>query len=253
MNIHSSQKTLTNHTLSYHSLEQNKFGHMLSASNCPSLLTLSTQMHSVNSTTRDGCESFIAEKFSQKHGAKVREFMPKLIELKRGESTSSALGVRTFVDRPFFLEQYIDKPIEIEISRLCKQSMNKTKVVEIGNFAASNVRSGSLLFTIVAKSLFQAGYEWMVFTAINDVEKMIERLGCEQFIITPAQKSTLGDCAEDWGSYYDNAPNVIACNLRDSITKAQKNKRLNNIFLEYSQQISTLAKQMSANSKEHSR
>ncbi|MFT5656333.1 MAG: hypothetical protein ACI9XU_002060 [Arenicella sp.] len=194
-----------------------------------------------HSVARKELESFVLDKFQDCHSATIREFMPLLIDLGLGLNKRAVVGIRPGIERPFFLENYLDDPIEIALQELAGADVAREGIVEIGNFAADNVRLGSLLFTILAKGLLLAGYKWMVFTATNQVEKMIGKLGCAQTVLTDANASRVAQSPTDWGSYYDNNPKVIACNLQDTITKAEENVRLNQIFLEHSDEIARLA------------
>lgn len=205
---------------------------------------LNIAVHHSHSGSRARVESFILDKFQHHHSATIREFMPVLIDLGYDNTKTAAIGVRPGINRPFFLENYLDGTIEDALKELVGASVKREKIVEIGNFAANNARSGSLLFTLLAKVLFSAGYRWMVFTATNEVEKMINKLGCKQTILTDANASMVQLSSSDWGSYYDNKPKVIACNLYDTINKAESNTRLNQIFIKHSNQVTRLASEL---------
>lgn len=194
-----------------------------------------------HSVARKEVEAFVLDKFQDCHSATIRELMPLLIDQSLGLNKRAVVGIRPGIERPFFLENYLDDPIEVVLQELAGTDVVREGIVEIGNFAADNVRLGSLLFTILAKGLLLAGYQWMVFTATNQVEKMIGKLGCTQTVLTDANASRVAQSPSDWGSYYDNNPKVIACNLQDTITKAEENVRLNQIFVEHSDEIVRLA------------
>ena len=202
---------------------------------------LNVNVHHSHSVSRQEVESFILDKFQDCHSATIREFLPLLIDLGFDQNKSAVIGVRPGIERSFFLENYLDDPIEVALYELAGACVNRKGIVEIGNFAADNVRLGSLLFTILAKGLSLAGYQWMVFTATNEVEKMISKLGCAQTVLTDANASRVEQSSSDWGSYYDNNPKVIACKLQDTIAKAETNVRLNQVFLNYSDEIVRLA------------
>ena len=201
---------------------------------------LKIDVHHLHSKSRSKVESFVLNKFQNRHSATIREYMPLLIDLGYDQDKSAAIGIRPGINRPFFLENYLDDPIELTLKQLAGAHVNRQSIVEIGNFAADNVRLGSLLFTLLAKALLVAGYEWMVFTATDEVERMINKLGCEQTILTDANASMVQQSSSDWGSYYDNNPKVIACNLRQTISKAETNTRLNRVFLEHTDEVTKL-------------
>jgi hypothetical protein len=205
---------------------------------------LNINVHYSHSQSRSKVEAFILDKFQDRHSATIREFMPVLIDLGYDNTKNAAIGIRPGVNRPFFLENYLDGSIEYALKELIGVSVDRERIVEIGNFAANHVRVGSLLFTLLAKVLLEAGYQWMVFTATNEVEKMINKLGCRQTILTDANASRVEQSSSDWGSYYDNNPKVIACKLQDTIDRAETNTRLNQVFLSHASHVIRLAREL---------
>ena len=193
------------------------------------------------STGRTQLEKFISKKFYATHSAEIDEFMPYLLELKQANQRRAGLGLRPGVDGNFFLQTYLDKPVEQIIAGLSRAPCSRDKIVEIGNFAATGAVVGSILFSVLAKSLLQAGFEWMVFTATPKVAKMITHLDCEPTIIGVANPDKLGDSALCWGDYYKNNPTVMACQLRQAIGFAGSNHRTERIFEEYASDIEQLA------------
>jgi hypothetical protein len=62
---------------------------------------------------RAGFESFIAARFGRAYGADVTHFMPHLLGVRDGLAHwQAAAGYAAAGVQPFFLEQYLDQPIE---------------------------------------------------------------------------------------------------------------------------------------------
>jgi hypothetical protein len=73
----------------------------------------------------------------------------------------------------------------------------------------------------LARHLNQLGYEWVVFTATRELIGIFRKLGLSLLALAPADPSRLPEPADDWGSYYDSAPIVVAGRVRLALEKAQ--------------------------------
>lgn len=214
---------------------------------------VSTSLHQESSGSRLELERFITQKFADAHSATIRTFMPRLIALNHETETTAVIGIRSASEKPFFLEQYMDCPIEQAISSSCLKNVGRKDIVEIGNFAAKGASAGGLLFTLLAESLRKSGFKWMTFTATTEIEKMISRLGCQPDILSDALPEKLDEDADDWGAYYQRAPRVMACNLEHTIDAALKNRRLETIFTQHKAETTSLARSIRLTNNQRSR
>ena len=171
-------------------------------------------------------ERFIAEKYLQIHNAQLNEFLPLLFGVRRNSEWIGAVGIRPGMYRPMFLEQYLDSPIEQQVAALSNQPVDRFSLVEIGNLAIARKGYGSLFMAMIAAVLAEAGYEWMVFTVTEQVERLIGRLGFKPHYLKGAEPERLVGEKSIWGSYYENNPRVMVGKLETAMTVIAQNTML---------------------------
>ena len=173
-------------------------------------------------------ESFIAETFALAYGANVCSFMPRLLAVCRKDGDLlAAFGVRSAKREKLFLENYFDRPVEHVIEEKTGMSLDRGKIVEIGNLAA--IYPGGVRWMIVALTvmLYEEGYEWVVFTGTSALRNGFNKLGLHPIEICPARIGAL-DAGEQerWGTYYDNKPTVMFGNIRQGFQAMRANPKL---------------------------
>ena len=169
---------------------------------------------------REDLERFTRRIFRNQHGVTNVSFLPSLLGLKDNSGNVLAtVGYGSCTDEPTFLEQYLDVPIEEHIALLGGTAIQRSEIVEIGNLAAENSFWASLLFSHLAVDLSQAGYRWAVFTATRQVRRIFTAMGVGLTELASADPARLGDAAQDWGSYYQNVPRVVAGNIHSAMPK----------------------------------
>ena len=65
----------------------------------------------------------------------------------------------------------------------------------------------------------ESGYEWVVFTATQELIGIFTKLGLPLLALAKADPARLGSAADDWGSYYDAAPVVVAGRIRIALER----------------------------------
>lgn len=170
--------------------------------------------HDAASPRRAEVESFIRSIFSRHYGADVRSFAPQLMLVENDHGLVAASGWRSAKDAALFLENYLDQPIEQAMAKLADQPTERSRIVEVGHLAAE--RNGGSLHVILALAahLHQQGYEWVVFTATQELIGIFSRLGLPLLALAKADPARLGAAANDWGSYYDTEPVIVAGRIR---------------------------------------
>lgn len=161
-------------------------------------------------------EAFIRQVFYEAYGATVKHFMPHLIALRDEKfHLMAAFGMRPAKNNVLFLEQYLDEPIETVISTSLNQVIHRKDITEIGNLAVSNPRNAGILIAHVIQQSIDAGVKWCVATAHQTLQNGLVKGGCDVFPIRSVDPMRLPvDEQDDWGSYYDNKPQVIAVRKR---------------------------------------
>ena len=169
----------------------------------------------VQGPQRDEFEAFIQERFRQAHNAEINQFMPELFGLKDGAGTLCAVtGARLATSGPLFLENYLDKPIELAIEDVASRAVDRQGIVEVGNLAASNLGSARLSIITITWLLAMGGLEWVAFTGNTNLVNSFHRLGLRPVKLCAADSLRLGEERHTWGTYYDTQPNVHVGDIR---------------------------------------
>jgi hypothetical protein len=173
---------------------------------------------SMQSPCRAEVEQYIGRNFEASYGARLAEFLPIFLTLRCNQNLSASTGISPgAISQNFFLEQYLDAPIETELQQFCDEQIAREQLVEIGNLVATTRGASRLMFIILASVLNLSGFKWMVFTATKPLLSNLRKLGFETLVIADAKPSCLSNNANAaWGSYYDNQPQVVAGNLSNA-------------------------------------
>lgn len=175
----------------------------------------------VGAPRRAEAEAFIARVFRNHYAAELHSFAPNLMLFERGRRILAAAGWRAADGERLFLESYLDGPVEEIISRLAGHAVPRERIVEVGNLAVAQRGASVDVIFRVASHLDRLGYEWAVFTATAELIGVLRRLGLPPLALAPADPGRLGDRANDWGSYYDSRPVVVAGRIRLALDRAQ--------------------------------
>ena len=181
------------------------------------------------SSQRVEVEQYIGCKFEASYGASLTDFLPLFLTLRCKNNLSASAGVSLGAStEKFFLEQYLDSPIETELQNKSREEVQRKQLAEIGNLVATTLGASRLMFIVLASILNQAGYEWMVFTAAKPLLRSLQKIGFETMAIADATPVRLDNSSNaDWGRYYDNNPQVVAGRL----SNAQEAVEARNLFI----------------------
>ncbi|HED40345.1 MAG TPA: thermostable hemolysin [Chromatiales bacterium] len=180
-------------------------------------------------SARKEIERFIRTVFRRAYGARVNHFPPHLLCMRQDGRVLAALGLRPAEEAPLFLEAYLDKPIENRLAEISARPIDRSRVIEVGSLASSHGGGARALIITLTAYLSGASYEWAVFTATPQVRNSFVKLGIELTPLAQADKSRLKEAQYSWGSYYDQHPMVVACDVRQgfaAVHKALESERL---------------------------
>jgi len=167
-------------------------------------------MHSTHPERR-AFEQFIAERFSRAYGARLTHFLPHLLGVMDGLARwQAAAGYAAAGAQALFLEQYLDRPIELALGAAVGRPIARGSIVEVGNLAAISAGMARALIPQLARHLHRMGYRWVAFTATRALRNSFHRLGLKPLPIAVADRARLADRGLSWGSYYDQDPVVMA-------------------------------------------
>ncbi len=167
-------------------------------------------IHRNNDPSAFAATQFIKSEFRKHYNAYVTEFMPNLVSIiNKNKKVRAAVGYRGATTGELFLEQYLDKPLDTYISEYCGADVTRDQIVEVGNLACAANGYARLVIIRLTEILYRSGYRWVGFTATQNLLNSFLRLGLTPHAITSADVSRLKNSTNDWGTYYDNNPQVM--------------------------------------------
>jgi Thermostable hemolysin len=162
-------------------------------------------------------EEFIIDTYARAYGAKIGVHYPILMSVKDdGGNILAALGFRYATNGPLFLEQYLSHPVE-EILDTPRSS-----ITEIGNLASSGGGASVFLFAALSAYLNGKGQTHAVITGTNFIEKRLRTLGLKPTRLAAANPDLLLHKDENWGTYYNTNPHVLAGQVERGYDRLQK-------------------------------
>lgn len=171
------------------------------------------ELHNRHSARRPQLEAYIATVFADVYGAAVTQFAPLLLELGCESRIAGVAGIRLAGAEPLFLEVYLDRPVEAEVSALTGAPVSRHQIVEIANLAAMRSGACQLINLMLALVLRDAGLRYACFAGTSLLGRIVRK---QQFAVQSlgtADPARLGPRADDWGTYYDTAPDVLLVDL----------------------------------------
>lgn len=163
---------------------------------------------------RNELEAFVQAAFHRRHGAHVASFMPTLLGLKDGAGQVACVtGYRGAASGRLYLEHYLDRPVEEELSARLGRRVTRSAIVEVGNLAGSSCRSAIRMVTLLPQHLLGLGHEWIVFTATSAVYGILQSVGAPLTELAVADPMRVAGTVDHWGVYYRQDPRVFAGHL----------------------------------------
>jgi hypothetical protein len=86
----------------------------------------------------------------------------------------------------------------------------RSRIVEIGNLASLGGGTSMFLFAALASYLNARGVDYGVVTGTKTLEKRLHSIGLQPERLCRADPCLLHGQSEDWGSYYESEPFVMA-------------------------------------------
>ena len=176
-------------------------------------------------------EAYVSKVFRHAYDARVSKFMPELLGIRdAGGELVGTLGIRRANDGPLFLEQYLDRPVDVALSEALAAfgtRITRDMLVEVGNLAATHAGGTRWLIIALTAYLQGAGYDWVVFTATPSLRNSFRKLGLRMIPLGEASLEQLPEADRAaWGRYYDGGPQVIAVNVHHTYGVLERELRL---------------------------
>lgn len=205
------------------------------------------QFDTPNSDCRPALEQFVSHCFRDTFNANIQGHLPYFLSAYNDDKLAAALGFQPVqTTQPIFLEQYLETSIEQAISSISNKIVSRANIVELGNLSSASRGFSEVLFIVIAAILHQAGYDWVVFTATQQVQKLVAKLKLETLLLGDADPTKLIDKGASWGQYYDSNPKVLAGDLHYGMTVLRSHRvasfMLNNYQYTINRYANSLAK-----------
>ena len=161
---------------------------------------------------RGEIEQFIGDIFHQAYGAKIKHFMPYLMNLRDLDGKLiAACGLRSAATERLFVENYMDQPVEVLLSERIGSIVQRSDIVEIGYFSVAEPGMARQLITAIFEQLYATAKQWVVFTTVQVLHNALIKKNITPEILCDADKEHLPlEDQSDWGSYYEQKPQVMA-------------------------------------------
>jgi len=174
-------------------------------------------------TKTETVQRYISGVFQINYGAQVTEFMPLLLSLREENQLTAALGLRSAAGNRLFCEQYLDAPAESHVHAVFGCRAPRNRILEMGNLVASNPGHAALLYTLAGMAMYEAGVDYLLFTANRAVRISLKRSGLPSVPLATADRSRLGTKGCEWGSYYNGDPMVMLGDVHAAIDNCLSN------------------------------
>lgn len=159
-------------------------------------------------------EEFAASVYAYVYGADLRTFSRELLVLmSRQRGILGCIGINTAESGGFFLERYLDHRVEAELSKRLNMPVKREEVVEIGTLALSHRGFCRLVMAALAGFLLARDKRFFVFTAVKTLRNTLTHLNVPFETIAEAKAERAGN-KDEWGSYYEAMPEVIAVDMK---------------------------------------
>lgn len=200
-------------------------------------------VHGSESPQRGFVEQFIHARYADVYQADIQNFFPLLLSTAGEQQIEGVLGMRSGSGSDFFLEHYLDVPLEVVLRQQLQSTIDRNQILEIGNLAGTR-GSSQRLFIALSEVMVLAGFRWVSFTATTQVSALLSRLGFAPHIVSDADPRRLGQQQGDWGTYYSHSPCVIVGDVEQAQRTLKSNEFAQKLLANHAQELAAIAAQL---------
>ena len=172
-----------------------------------------------NDALRPKLEAFISSTYKNVFNARLKNYLPNLVAATSASNQiRAAFGYCDAAQGSLFLESYIDKPIESLLSERLGYSIERHKIVEVGNLSITKNTNSVKTMRDIASYLQGLEYEWIVCTATRYLRVLFIKSGSRPMTIAQASRSKVSNDGTDWGNYYVTTPEILVGNIDQSLS-----------------------------------
>ncbi len=171
---------------------------------------LKIEIVSQSSPNRQEVENFIADSFQNHFDAKLNNFFPLILTIRRIKNNGliAAVGIRCAKKERLFSECYLDDSIEQTIVKLESTLTSRGKIAELGNFVVKNRSDIKQVIPVLGQFIKTLNVDWVIYTLTRPIKAYFHKLGIELNHIVDADVLKVNGAAKDWGRYYNFKPAV---------------------------------------------
>ena len=160
---------------------------------------------------RSAVEDAIRKPYRDRYGARLASFPDVLVaEVTSWGAIECAAGIR-FGHQRFFLEHYLDTPVEMALERRFGRRINRCRTVEVCNLVAARRGRSRPFVRRIVEFVETAGAKWAVFTATKPLRALLRQENLNMIELARAEQMRVPD-PHDWGTYFEHDPRVMAVN-----------------------------------------
>jgi hypothetical protein len=185
---------------------------------------------------RAAAEGVIERAYARAYGSSTSCSYPTLMSVFGADNEVLAtVGFRPAQFEPLFLEQYLQRPVDLVLSDVAGIRITRDQIVEIGSLASIGKGASIFLFVALAAYLKRRGFSYAVVTATDALRKTFDFLGFEAIELADADPAAVVDGAA-WGSYYAHQPKVLAGTIAAGVARVERflppehNRSLDKLF-----------------------
>lgn len=167
--------------------------------------------------------NFVRSQYWAVHRACLGELMPERFAILDGTGNpEGVVGIRRFGDGQTLVERYLDGSAEHVVSEALGTHVDRRLIVEVGNLAATGLAPSCLLIIFLFHYLKRQNITHALCTGTHAVRLALKRAGVPFTIIGDAEPARLGADLAQWGSYYENSPQVMSIAIGEGLPVIQQ-------------------------------
>jgi hypothetical protein len=145
------------------------------------------------------------ERFAARPAVLPRTLVAKL---SVASTVECAAGIR-YCHHDFFSEWYLNQPVEVAIRFQTGRTADRSRIIEVCNLVARRPVCSLPFIRNIIEFAEAADMDWAIFTATKPLRVLLERNGLKMVELAHAKRARVSN-PEDWGSYYEQDPRVMA-------------------------------------------
>jgi hypothetical protein len=171
------------------------------------------------SSRRKEVEEFVKASYKEHFSANLNSFFPLILTVINidDDLIMGALGIRYADEDLLFSENYLPESIEDSIFFHEKGVINRSKIIELGNFVVNSKEDIKFVLPAVSKFIKSLDVNWAVYTLTRPIKSYFNKFGIELNFLHDANAKAVNGAATDWGKYYQFNPAVYYSSVKKSM------------------------------------